>query len=91
MRSARLTNAQLNDAARTYSGPYRHYDIVKEVIVCTGIVTLLAVVLTIVFSSPDLPPTTIKGWSTLDASRLRDDRAQRARRQQRDRRVRSAL
>ncbi len=63
MSPGRLTNAQLNKAARTYTGPYRHYDIVKEVVVCTGLVTLLAVVLTILFSSPDLPPSTIKGWS----------------------------
>ena len=63
MSPARLTNKQLNEAAKTYNGPYREYDIVKEVCVCTGVVALLAVLLTIVFSSPDLPPTTIQSWS----------------------------
>jgi hypothetical protein len=63
MSSTRLTNAQLNAAAKSYDGPYRKYDILKEVCVCTGIVGLLAVLLTIVFSSPDMPPSTIKSWS----------------------------
>ena len=59
----KLTNAQLNQAAKTYNGPYRSYDIVKEVSICTGVVMLIAVLLTIVFSSPDLPPSTIQSWS----------------------------
>jgi hypothetical protein len=63
MRGAKLSNAELNDAARHYDGPYRPYDIVKEVCVCTGIVALIALVLTILFSSPDLPPSTIASWS----------------------------
>jgi hypothetical protein len=58
-----LSNAELNDAARSYDGPYRDYDIVKEVCVCTGVVALIALVLTILFSSPDLPPSTIASWS----------------------------
>jgi hypothetical protein len=53
----------LNDAAREYHGPYRHYDIVKEATIAIGVVALLAVVLTILFSSPDEKPTTIRGWS----------------------------
>lgn len=53
----------LNDAAREYHGPYRHYDIVKEATIALGVVALLAVVLTILFSSPDERPTTIRGWS----------------------------
>ncbi|MGD0198473.1 MAG: hypothetical protein ABSC56_11300 [Solirubrobacteraceae bacterium] len=61
--SGRLTNAQLNEAAKSYDGPYRSYDIVKEVCVATGVVALIAIVLTILFSSPDLPPTTIQSWS----------------------------
>jgi hypothetical protein len=63
MSAGRLTNAQLNEAAKSYDGPYRPYDILKEVTVCTGIVALLAIVLTVLFSSPDLPPSTVKGWS----------------------------
>jgi hypothetical protein len=63
MSPRRLRNAELNEAAKRYDGPYRPYDIVKEVAVCTGVVALLAIVLTVLFSSPDLPPSTIKGWS----------------------------
>jgi hypothetical protein len=59
----RLSHAELNDAARSYDGPYRPYDILKEACVCTGVVALLALVLTILFSSPDLPPSTIASWS----------------------------
>ncbi len=53
----------LNDAAREYHGPYRAYDIIKEGTIALAVVTLLAVVLTILFSSPDERPTTIRGWS----------------------------
>ena len=63
MRGARLSNTELNEAARHYDGPYRPYDIVKEVSICTGVVMLIAVCLTILFSSPDLPPSTIASWS----------------------------
>ena len=62
-RGGRLSNAELNEAARHYDGPYRPYDIVKEVSVATGVVMLIAVILTILFSSPDLPPSTIASWS----------------------------
>jgi hypothetical protein len=58
-----VSHAEANEAAKTYGGPYRPYDIVKEVCVVTGAVALLAVILTVLFSSPDLPPTTIEGWS----------------------------
>jgi hypothetical protein len=63
VRRRRLTNGELNEAAKHYDGPYRSYDIVKEVCVATGVVMLLAVILTILFSSPDLPPSTISSWS----------------------------
>jgi hypothetical protein len=63
VRRRRLTNGELNEAAKHYDGPYRPYDIVKEVCVATGVVMLIAVVLTILFSSPDLPPSTIASWS----------------------------
>ncbi|HEX2702623.1 MAG TPA: hypothetical protein VHM72_04230 [Solirubrobacteraceae bacterium] len=59
----RLSNRELNEAAKHYDGPYRPYDIVKEVCVATGVVMLIAVILTILFSSPDLPPSTIASWS----------------------------
>ena len=63
MFGGRLSNAELNAAAQHYDGPYRPYDIVKEVSICTGVVMLIAVILTILFSSPDLPPSTIASWS----------------------------
>ena len=61
--SYRRRTRALNDAAREYHGPYRHYDIVKEGTIALGVVALLAVVLTILFSSPDARPTTIQSWS----------------------------
>jgi hypothetical protein len=61
--SRRLSNSELNEAAKHYDGPYRPYDIVKEVCVAVGVVALIAVVLTILFSSPDLSPSTIASWS----------------------------
>jgi hypothetical protein len=61
--SYRERTRALDDAAREYHGPYRQYDIVKEATIALGVVALLAVVLTILFSSPDEKPTTIRGWS----------------------------
>lgn len=61
--SYRERTRALDDAAREYHGPYRHYDIVKEATIALAVVALLAVVLTILFSSPDEKPTTIRGWS----------------------------
>ena len=57
--SRRLSNRELNAAARHYDGPYKPYDLVKELCVALGVITLLAVALAIFFSSPDLPPSTI--------------------------------
>jgi len=61
--SKRLSNRELNDAARHYDGPYKPYDLIKELCVAIGVIGVLAVVLAIVFSSPDLPPSTIAQWS----------------------------
>jgi hypothetical protein len=46
-----------------WKGPYAPYDLVKELCVALGVVTLLAVVLTVLFSSPDERPSTIAQWS----------------------------
>jgi hypothetical protein len=51
------------DPAATWPGPFIRYDLVKELVVALGVVTALAVVLTILFSSPVLSPTTIQSWS----------------------------
>jgi hypothetical protein len=55
-----------NEAAREWKGAYRPYDLVKEATVALGVVLALTVVLTLLFSSPDLSPSTIKSWSRAD-------------------------
>ncbi len=52
-----------NDAARTWTGGYRPYDLVKEFTIALGVVVVISIVLTILFSSPDDRPSTIKTWS----------------------------
>lgn len=51
---------------REWKGSYRSYDIVKEGSIALGMVLALAVLLTILFSSPDESPSTIKQWSRTD-------------------------
>jgi hypothetical protein len=55
-----------DEAARVWKGGYRPYDLVKEASIAFGVVLLLAVVLTVVFSSPDEPSSTVKQWSRSD-------------------------
>jgi hypothetical protein len=55
-----------DEAARTWTGSYRPYDLVKEFSIAIGVVLALAVVLTILFSSPDDASSTIKSWSRTD-------------------------
>jgi hypothetical protein len=55
-----------NERYREWKGGYRSYDIVKEASVALGVVLALAVLLTILFSSPDESPSTIKQWSRTD-------------------------
>ena len=52
-----------DDAAREWKGGYRPYDLVKEFSIALGVVTAIALVLTVLFSSPDDPPSTIRQWS----------------------------
>jgi len=49
--------------ARPWTGPNRHYDILKEGAIALGIVTVLIVALSALFSSPDDPALTFKGWA----------------------------
>ena len=63
MRRRRLSNRELNEAARHYDGPYKPYDLIKELCVAIAVVAVLAVGLTIFFSSPDDKPSTIAQWS----------------------------
>ena len=51
---------------RIWKGAYRSYDIVKEASIALGVILALCVVLTILFSSPDERPSTIKSWSRAD-------------------------
>jgi len=55
-----------DEAAREWKGGYRSYDLVKELCIAIGVVFALALVLTILFSSPDEKPSTIKQWSRTD-------------------------
>ena len=55
-----------DDAARQWTGAYRPYDLVKEATIALAAVAAIAVVLAIVFSSPDEPPSTIRQWSRTD-------------------------
>jgi hypothetical protein len=54
------------DPAAPWPGPFVRYDLVKELAVVLGVVATLAVVLTVLFSSPDLSPTTIQSWAQAD-------------------------
>jgi hypothetical protein len=51
------------DDTRPWAGPYAPYDLVKELFIAIGVIGLLAVLLTILFSSPDDKPSTVKQWS----------------------------
>lgn len=52
-----------DDRYREWKGGYRPYDLVKEASIALGVILALCVVLTILFSSPDEKPSTIKQWS----------------------------
>jgi hypothetical protein len=51
------------EAAREWHGAYAPYDLVKEFVVAVAVVALLAIGLTVLFSSPDERPSTIAQWS----------------------------
>jgi hypothetical protein len=53
-----------DESYRQWKGAYRSYDIVKEACIALGAVVVLALVLTILFSSPDEKPSTVKSWAT---------------------------
>jgi hypothetical protein len=60
---SRETRRNEDESYREWKGAYRPYDILKEATIALGVVLALVVLLTILFSSPDLPPSTIKSWS----------------------------
>ena len=46
-----------------WTGPVRHYDILKEGTIALAVVVILTFVLAGIFSSPDDPALTLKGWA----------------------------
>jgi hypothetical protein len=48
---------------RPWSGRYYPYDLLKELCIAIGVIGLLAVLLAVLFSSPDDKPSTIAQWS----------------------------
>jgi hypothetical protein len=63
---SRESRRREDEAAREWKGAYRPYDILKEATIALGVVLALALVLTILFSSPDLKPSTVQTWSRGD-------------------------
>jgi hypothetical protein len=51
------------DDTQPWQGPYAPYDLVKELCIAVGVIALLAILLTVLFSSPDDKPSTIAQWS----------------------------
>jgi hypothetical protein len=51
------------DAAGRWTGPTRRYDLLKELTVATVVIAVLAVGLSIVFSSPDDREVTVQQWA----------------------------
>jgi hypothetical protein len=49
-----------------WPGPFVRYDLVKELVVALAVMAGLAILLTILFSSPDDSPTTIQSWAKAD-------------------------
>ncbi len=61
MRRRRDSSAEVE--AASWKGAYAPYDLVKELFIALAVVTLLAILLTVLFSSPDDRPSTIAQWS----------------------------
>jgi hypothetical protein len=51
------------DKTKPWKGSYAPYDLVKELCIAVGVITLLAVLLSVLLSSPDDKPSTIAQWS----------------------------
>jgi hypothetical protein len=51
------------DDTGPWKGAYASYDLVKELCIAVGVVALLAILLSVLFSSPDEKPSTIAQWS----------------------------
>jgi hypothetical protein len=51
------------DATQPWKGAYAPYDLIKELTIAVGVIALITVVLSILFSSPDDKPSTVAQWS----------------------------
>jgi hypothetical protein len=51
------------DDTGPWKGAYASYDLVKELCIAVGVVALLAILLSVLFSSPDEKPSTVAQWS----------------------------
>jgi hypothetical protein len=60
---SRLGWLRPHDDTKPWTGSYTPYDLVKELAIALGAVTLLAILLAILLSSPDERPSTIAQWS----------------------------
>jgi hypothetical protein len=63
---SRESRRREDESYREWKGAYRPYDILREATIALGVVLALVIVLTILFSSPDEKPSTIKQWSRTD-------------------------
>jgi len=63
---SRESRRREDESYREWKGAYRPYDILREASIALGVVLALAVGLTILFSSPDLKPSTVQSWSRSD-------------------------
>lgn len=60
---SRESRRREDESYRVWKGAYRPYDIVKEASIALAVVVVLVLLVTILFSSPDVAPSTIKSWS----------------------------
>src|ERR1700722_14034173 len=58
----RLRRPRPEPETADWSGGYTPYDLVKELSFAIGFVALLAVLLAVLLSSPDDPPSTVAQW-----------------------------
>jgi hypothetical protein len=63
---SRASRRAEDESYREWTGAYRPYDILREATIALVVVLALVVGLTILFSSPDVPASTIKTWSRAD-------------------------
>jgi hypothetical protein len=58
-----MSRPRASDRTGPWKGAYYPYDLVKEACIAVGVIALLTVLLTVLFSSPNEPPISIAQWS----------------------------